>query len=107
MKAVSIKIYHFSKWTLLVFLVCVALLSLAGRALLENIEYFKNSIVQELADYGIKGVDLEDIEGHWQGVQPVLKIKGASLSIPDRSDALFVNELSLRVKLIPSLLSRN
>ncbi|MCP4075169.1 MAG: TIGR02099 family protein [Gammaproteobacteria bacterium] len=107
MKAVSIKIYHFSKWTLLVFLVCVALLSLAGRALLENIEYFKNSIVQELADYGIKGVDLEDIEGHWQGVQPVLKIKGASLSIPDRSDALFVNELSLRVKLIPSLLSRD
>ncbi len=107
MKAVSIKIYHFSKWTLLAFLICVALLSLAGRALLENIEYFKSSIVQELADYGIKGVALEDIEGHWQGLQPVLKIKGASLSIPDRSDSLFVNELSLRVKLIPSLLSRD
>ena len=105
MKAVSIKIYHFSKWTLLVFLICVALISLTGRTLLNNVAYFKNAIEQELADYGIKGVVLDNIEGHWQGLQPFLKIKGASLSIPGRSHALSVNELSLRVKLVPSLLS--
>ncbi len=105
MKAVINKIYQYSKWTLLVFLFCIAILSLTGRTLLSNVSYFKLAIEQQLTDYGIKGVDLNNIEGHWQGIQPYLKIKGASLSIPGRSHSLSVNELSLRVKLIPSLLS--
>ena len=105
MKVISLKIFHFSKWVVLAFLICVALISIAGRALLVNAEYFKNAIEQELVDYGIKGVSLENVEGHWEGLQPLLKIKGASLSIPGRSHALSVNEISLRVKLMPSLLS--
>jgi len=105
MKAVSLKIYHFSKWLMLVFLICIAVLSIAGRAILNNAESFKDEIVQELADYGIRGVSLENIEGDWQGLQPLLKIRGASLNIPGRTKALSVNELELRVKLVPSLLS--
>ncbi len=107
MKVIGLKIYHFSKWTFLLLLISIALLSIAGRTLLGNVEYFKNSIEQELADYGIKGVTLNNVEGYWQGLQPLLKIKGASLSIPGHSQALTVNELSLRVKLVPSLLSRD
>lgn len=107
MKAVSLKIYHISKWTLLVLLICLALLSLAGRAILSNVSNFKHTIELELADYGIKGVNIDDIEADWQGLHLFLKIKGASLSIPGRSYALAVNTLSLRVRLLSSLLNRD
>jgi len=105
MKAAGIKIYHFSKWMLLVFLICLAVATVAARILLDNVMHFKKDIVIELAGYGIHGVDLENIEGHWQGIHPVLKIKGASLSLPGESHALYISELSLHVKLLPSLIS--
>ena len=107
MKAAGIKIYHLSKWMLFALLISLALLSIAGRVLLDNVMHFKSDIVAELAGFGIKGVELENIEGHWQGLHPVLKIKGASLSLPGESHALYISELSLRVKLVPSLLSGN
>ncbi len=76
MKAAGIKIYHLSKWMLFALLISLALLSIAGRVLLDNVMHFKSDIVAELAGFGIKGVELENIEGHWQGLHPVLKIKG-------------------------------
>lgn len=98
---------HFSKWIFLVSLLLAAVLSLSGRLLIHNIEYFKSSIEQELAQYGITGVSLDSIEGGWQGLHPLLKIQGASLSIPGRSQALSINELELSVKLIPSLVNKD
>lgn len=97
--------HHFSKWIFLVSLILLALLSIGGRALISNIEYFKTEIEQELADYGITGVALENIQGSWRGFHPILIIQGASLSIPGRSQALSINQLELSVKLIPSLIN--
>lgn len=98
-------VHHFSKRVLLISLLTAALLSVAGRTLISNLEYFKSEIEQELADYGITGVSLNAIQGSWRGLHPLLKIQGASLSIPGRSQALSINELELSVKLIPSLFS--
>ena len=97
-------ISHVSKHLVigLVFLIAVATLS--GRVLMGQIEYFKSEIEMELAAYGITGASLESIEGGWQGFHPLLKIHGASLSIPGRSQALSINQLELRVKLISTLL---
>ncbi len=94
---------HFSIWILLISLLSAALLSLAGRILLSQVELFKADIEQELADYGITGVSLETIRGGWKGLHPQLKVQGAALTIPGRSQALAINELELSVKLIPSL----
>ena len=104
MKALSIRVYHYSLWLLLASLVSLALISMAGRLLLNQVEYFKEEIEQELARYGIKGVRLENIEGQFQGLQPFLRVKGASLSIPGREQSLSVNELSLQLKLVESFL---
>ena len=98
-------VHHVSKWVLLISLICAALLSIAGRVLLANVDAFKQQIEQELADYGITGVSLENVAGSWSGLHPVLKIQGASLSIPGRSQALSIDEMSVNVKLIPSLIN--
>jgi len=105
MKAVGQKIYLISKWTLLIALVLLALINIGGRLLLANAELFRGQIEQQLDDYGIRGVVLDNISAHWLGLQPVLTIQGGSLSIPGRSHALSVNELQLRVKLFDSLMS--
>ena len=97
------KIHHVSKRLLLVFLFVAALLSLGGRVLLSQVEYFKSEIELELAGYGITGVTLDSVKGSWQGLHPLLKIQGASLSIPGRSQALSINQLDLSVNLISSL----
>jgi len=98
-------VHRFSIWVLLVSLITAALLSIGGRVLIGSLEYFKTDIEDELADYGISGVTLDSIKGGWQGFHPVLRIKGASLSVPGRAQALSINELELSVKLIPSLIS--
>ena len=98
-------VHRFSIGVLLVSLLSAALLSIGGRLLIVNIEYYKTDIEEELARYGITGVSLDSIKGGWQGIHPVLKIKGAALSVPGRSQALYINELELSVKLIPSLIS--
>ncbi len=98
-------IHRISLWVVVAALILAALLSLAGRVLIDNIEYFRSDIERELADYGIQGVSLDNLEGSWRGFHPSLKVRNASLSIPGRSQALSVNELELSVKLIPSLLT--
>jgi uncharacterized protein (TIGR02099 family) len=104
MKSFGLKIYQISKWLLLIFLLLVALVNIGGRVLLANAELFRDQIEQQLADYGIRGVVLDNISAHWQGLQPVLNIEGGSLSIPGRSHALSVSALELRVKLVSSLI---
>lgn len=98
-------VHHVSKWVLLLSLVVLALLTLGGRVLLNNIHHFKTEIEQELAEYGITGVSLDKLKGRWEGFRPVLKIQGASLSIPGRSQALSINQLEVSVNLISSLIS--
>ncbi len=97
-------ITHVSKRLVVGLLFFIAILTLAGRVLMAQVEYFKSEVEMELAAYGITGVSLESIEGSWQGFHPLLKIHGASLSIPGRSQALSINQLELRVKLISTLL---
>lgn len=101
--AVAVK--HFSVWVLLVSLISAAAFSMGGRLIIANLTHFKAEIEQELAQYGITGVSLDSIQGSWRGLHPLLKIKGASLSIPGRSQALSISELDLSVKLFPSLIS--
>lgn len=98
-------IHHLGKWLLLLPLVIFALLNIGGHVLLNNVEYFKTDIEQQLAEYGITGVSLNKLEGHWNVFHPKFKIQGASLSIPGRSQALSINELEVSIKLIPSLIS--
>ena len=98
-------IQRISQWVLLISLLIIALLSVAGRVLVAHVEYFRAELEQELAEYGIKGVSLDNLEGHIRGLYPVLKIRNASLSIPGRSQALSIRELEVSVKLIPSLIS--
>ena len=98
-------IHRFSIWVLLASLLTAALLTLAGRLLIENAEYFRSEIENELADYGIRGAKLENLRGSWRGYHPSIIVRDASLSIPGRAQALSVNELELTVKLIPSLIS--
>lgn len=93
-----------SIWLILIALILAAILSISSRTLVSNVDSFKSEIEQELADYGITGVAFENITGSWKGFHPLLKIKGASLSIPGRTEALSINQLELSVKLIPSLL---
>ncbi len=104
MKAAGLRLYQFSKWLLLIILLLLALVNIGGRTLLANAEIFRNQIEQQLADYGIRGVVLDNITAHWEGIQPVLEIQGGSLSIPGRSHALSVSSLELRVQLFESLL---
>ena len=104
MKATTSRLYLFSQWLLLIILLLLALINIGGRTLLAHAEIFRSQIEQQRADYGIRGVALENISAHWEGLQPVLKIQGGSLSIPGRSHALSVSSLELRVQLVDSLL---
>lgn len=95
---------HVSLRLIIILVFIAALLSLAARVLLGQVDYFRAEIESELASYGITGATLESIEGSWQGFHPLLKIHGASLSIPGRSQALSINQLEVGVKLFSSLL---
>ncbi len=97
-------ITHVSLRLIIVIVFVAALLSLAGRVLIAQVDHFKSEIVSEFATYGITGVSLESVEGSWRGFHPLLKIHGASLSIPGRSQALSINQLELSVKLFSTLL---
>lgn len=92
-------------WSMLLTLVALALLTLGLRLFLANVEQFKSDIEDELAEYGIQGASFDRLQGRWQGWHPVISIEGASLSIPNHSRSLAISELTLGVKLIPSLLS--
>lgn len=92
---------------LLFSLVIAALLSLAGRLLMANIDYFRGDIEQELNAMGISGFALDGISGHWNGLKPVLKLRGASLSVPGRSRSLHIDQLELSVKFLDSLAQRD
>ena len=99
------RVHHVNKWILLIVLIAVAVISLSGRVLLGHIEYFKSDIEQLLAGYGIKGVSLDNIHGDWRGLHPLIKVQGASLSIPGHTQSISINELELSLKLISSVLS--
>ncbi len=97
-------ITHISLRLVIILVFVAALLSVAGRVLIAQADHFKSDIESELASYGITGVSLESIEGGWRGFHPLLKIHGASLSIPGRSQALSINQLELSVKLFSTLI---
>ncbi len=99
-------ITHVSLRLIIILVFAAALLSLTGRVLIGQVDYFKSEIETELAAYGITGVSLESVEGGWRGFHPLLKIHGASLSIPGRSQALSINQLELSVKLFSTLWHR-
>ncbi len=95
---------HVSLRLIIILVFVTASLSLTGRVLIAQVDHFKSEIESELAAYGITGVSLESVEGSWRGFHPILKIHGASLSIPGRSQALSINQLELSVKLFSTLL---
>jgi uncharacterized protein (TIGR02099 family) len=99
--------YHVSIRIMLGLLFVIAFLSVVGRVLVHNVDYLGREIEKELADYGITGARLKSIEGGWQGFQPVFSVLDASLSLPGRSDALRINQLTLSVDLFSSLLHRD
>ncbi len=98
------KIFLYGQWTLLILLALVALLNVAGRMLLANVDYFREEMEQQFADYGIRGVSLDNLSAQWDGFQPVLLVEGGSLSIPGRDRALSASRLELRVQLVSTLL---
>lgn len=101
-RKVSHHLFHFSKWTLYSLLLFTLASVLLARLLLNNLNLFKEDIIQQMSSFGVRGFGLEDIHGRWSGQRPLILISNASLNLPGQSSALSINSLEIEFDIADS-----
>ena len=71
-----------------------------------NIDFFKSEITYVLSEQGIPGVVFSEVRADWHYFNPILEIRNVSITLPDRSQVLFVDDLIVEFDFWASLISQ-
>ena len=89
-----------------VFVVAVILLAIIMgglRLVISNIEYFKPEIAYLLERDVSKGIVFTEVSGEVNRFNPILRIENVSINLPDRSQPLFIDRLTVEFDFWASL----
>ena len=73
------------------------------RLAMANLDYFKPEISYLLAEEAIPGVSFSNLRADWNHFNPILAIQNASITLPNRSQSLFIDELTVEFDFWASL----
>jgi uncharacterized protein YhdP len=71
-----------------------------------NIDLFKSEITYVLSEQGIPGVVFSEVRADWNYFNPILEIRNVSITLPDRSQTLLVDDLIVEFDFWASLTSQ-
>ena len=78
-----------------IMIILLAIIMGGLRLAISNIDYFKPEIDYLLARDVSKGIVFAGVSGAMNRFNPVLRIENVSINLPDRSQPLFVDRLSV------------
>jgi uncharacterized protein (TIGR02099 family) len=97
-------LWRFFKGLALTLLIVVALLNLAARVAMTQLDRFKPELALLFEDAGIQGLALDRMSGEWRGWRPRFHFEGVRLQLPgERLPSVAINQLDLTVKPFRSL----
>jgi uncharacterized protein (TIGR02099 family) len=86
-----------------VTLLLLALLVVSLRIGLANIDYFETEIKQWLANEVASSISFADIHGGWNQFNPIIRLKNASVTLPNRNQPISVDEMAVELDLVKSV----
>ena len=84
-------------------IILLALIVISLRVGLNNIDLFKSDIESWLARDVATGIKFASIQGGWNQFNPILRLKNASILLPDRKQTTAIDEMSVEFDLWKSL----
>ncbi len=97
-------LWRFFKGLALTLLILVALLNLAARIAMTQLDRFKPELALLFEGAGIRGLELDRMSGEWRGWRPRFHFEGVRLQLPDEAlPSVDIRELDLTVKPFRSL----
>ncbi len=98
------KIILLAFWGMVTFSALLAVSSLGAGKILPYLDHYRPQIERNLEQITGYPITLKSIDGRLEGIDPTVSVSGFQLS-PNGKDAIFVEEMRIRIDTIKSLLS--